>query len=173
VSTDFPGDGGLSEPSLDCLVRALTAGPTADELVAEDAALARFRSSARRPSRRLPYARRAALATVAVAVTLVGSTAAAYAAVLPAPVQHVAHRFLDRIGVPGVHRVHRVHPDVGRHAHDVRHARHVPGVQHAALSPEVAGQRDHLQSTLTKIIAQLADVTPVDQPASVSGQDSR
>jgi hypothetical protein len=135
VSTDFPGDGGFCEPALDCLVRALTAGPTADELVTEDAALARFRSSARRPSRRLPYARRAALAAAAVAVTLVGSTAAAYAAVLPAPVQHVAHRFLDRIGVPGVHRARQ--PDDVGHAHDVRHAHHVPGVQHAALSPEV------------------------------------
>jgi hypothetical protein len=132
VSADFPGEGGLSETALDCLVRALTAGPTADELVTEDAALARFRSSARRPSRRLPYARRAALAAAAVAVTLVGSTAAAYAAVLPAPVQHVAHRFLDRIGVPGVHHVR--HPGDPRPVHDVRHAHDVPGDQHAALS---------------------------------------
>ena len=45
MKTDLPGDLGPREPGLDQLLRALTAGPSRDELAGEPAALAMFRAS--------------------------------------------------------------------------------------------------------------------------------
>lgn len=91
----------LADPALDGLVRALTADGTAGELAGREAALAIFRASRRRP-RRLRLA--VSMSTAAAAVVLAGGLAAAYAAALPAPVQHIASRMLGRIGVPDTPR---------------------------------------------------------------------
>ncbi|HTX28111.1 MAG TPA: hypothetical protein VME19_13950 [Streptosporangiaceae bacterium] len=99
MSADFPDGPGTADPSLDGLLRALTADGSADELAARQAALTLFRRSRRRPRRRPPFPVGAAAAAVLVA----GGIAAAYAAVLPAPVQHIAFRMLDGIGVPDAH----------------------------------------------------------------------
>lgn len=103
MSADVP-DLDLAEPAdpaLDGLVRALTADGTADELAGRPAALAMFRDSRRRP-RRLRLA--VSMSTAAAAVVLAGGLAAAYAAALPAPVQHIASRMLGSIGVPDAPR---------------------------------------------------------------------
>lgn len=107
-----PPDGFVpSDPGLDRLLGMLTAGPTPDELTGESAALAMFRANHRSasagPSRPAPgfYARRAARLAAAVTVVLAGAFAgAAYDAVLPAPVQHVAYRVLGFAGVPDISR---------------------------------------------------------------------
>jgi hypothetical protein len=97
VSADFPdGPGG---PSLDGLFRALTADGSADELAGRRAALAMFKRSRRRPRRRSAFP----IGTAAAAVLIAGGITAAYAAVLPAPVQHIAFRMLNGIGVPDAH----------------------------------------------------------------------
>jgi hypothetical protein len=43
------------------------------------------------------------MSTAAATIALAGGVAAAYAAVLPAPVQHIAYRVLGKIGVPDTH----------------------------------------------------------------------
>jgi hypothetical protein len=99
VSADPPDLPGPPDPSLERLFRALTADGSADELAGRPAALAMFRDSRRRPRRRFYFS----MSTAAAAVVLAGGIAAAYAAVLPAPVQHVAYRMLAGIGVPDTH----------------------------------------------------------------------
>jgi hypothetical protein len=99
VSRDFPDAPEPADPSLDGLIGVLTADGSADELAGRRAALAMFRRSRRRPRRRFAYA----LSTAAAAVVIAGGIAAAYAAVLPAPVQHIAFRVLNGIGVPDAH----------------------------------------------------------------------
>jgi hypothetical protein len=113
----MPGPG---DPALDHLFRALTADGTADELSRKDAALTMFRDSRRR-SRRLRFA--SAMSMAAAALVIIGGIAgAAYAAVLPAPVQHIAYRMLGRIGVPDTHR-HSPASSTGRAAAAVPSAR--------------------------------------------------
>ena len=100
MSADPPD---LTEPrdaALEGLVRALTADGTADEMAGRQAALAMFRAS-RRP-RRHRFA--VSMSTAAAALVLAGGIAAAYAAALPAPVQHIAYRMLGSIGVPDTQR---------------------------------------------------------------------
>ena len=118
MTSEFPADVGPEEPGLEQLLAALTRGPTADELAGEQAALAMFRANIHppvpaaaatailpvpRPTRRLraPGLRRWRLAAVGTTVALVGGfAAAAYAAVLPAPVQHAAYQAFGVFGVP-------------------------------------------------------------------------
>jgi hypothetical protein len=100
VSTDLSDESGPADPSLEGLVRALTADGSADELAGRRAALAMFRRSRRQPRRRLAFP----MSTAAAAILVTGGIAAAYAAVLPAPVQHIAYRVLGRVGVPDAHR---------------------------------------------------------------------
>jgi len=102
MSADVPGMSEPHDPRLDHLFRALTAGGSADELAGQDAALTMFRVNRRRPRRRLRFASPLGMAA-AVTVIVGGLTGAAYAEVLPAPVQHMAYRLLDRIGVPDAH----------------------------------------------------------------------
>ena len=90
-----------ADPALNGLIRALTADGTAAELAARPAALAMYRDSRRRPHRRR-FA--VSMSTAAAAVVLVGGIAAAYAAALPAPVQHIAYQMLGSMGVPDIHR---------------------------------------------------------------------
>jgi hypothetical protein len=90
-------------PELDPLLRALTADPAPAELTGEESAVAMFRAqqavprTAGRKRRFVPSMGMAAAAAVVVAAALTGG---AYAAVLPTPIQHIAHRVLARIGVP-------------------------------------------------------------------------
>lgn len=111
METDLPDDLGPREPGLDELISVLTTGPTPAERAGEAAALAMFRASlpkATAPVRRRPHRprrprrpRRTGRLAAAAAVALAcGFAAAAYAAVLPAPVQHVAYRVLGFAGVP-------------------------------------------------------------------------
>jgi hypothetical protein len=119
---------GPFEPGLDHLVRALTASGHPHERVGRDAALAAFRAASQQPRRtglaagfRAPSMRgagprrhtapprrrprvllsaRLAAAAAAGFAALVGLTAAAYAKVLPAPVQKIAYSVLAPLGVP-------------------------------------------------------------------------
>lgn len=101
MSADIPDLTEPADPALDRLVRALTADGTADELAARPAALAMYRDSRRRPRRRR-FA--VSMSSAAAAVVFAGGVGAAYAAALPAPVQHIAYRMLGSIGVPDTHR---------------------------------------------------------------------
>jgi hypothetical protein len=104
VSADPPGDPRFREPGLDGLARALTAGPTAGEMAAQDATLEMFRTHHRPPARRHAWRTRLTGLAAAVAV-LAGGITAAYAAVLPAPAQHIAHNLLGDIGVPDARHI--------------------------------------------------------------------
>jgi hypothetical protein len=120
VSTDPPDLTEPHDPALDGLCRALTASGTAGEMAGRPAALEMFRTSRGRPPRfrsqrfrpqrfrpqRLrPHRLRVAVSmgSAAAALVLSGGIAAAYAAALPAPVQHIAYRMLGSIGVPDTH----------------------------------------------------------------------
>jgi hypothetical protein len=105
VNADPPETTEPPDPALEGLVRALTAVGTADELADRPAALAMFRdrfTDGRRRPRRLRSA--FSRSTAAAAIALAAGIAAAYAAVLPAPVQHIAYRVLGSIGVPDTNR---------------------------------------------------------------------
>jgi hypothetical protein len=100
VSADVPDLTEPADPALNGLIRALTADGTSAELAARPAALAMFRDSRRRPRhRRFAFS----VSTAAAAVVLAGGISAAYAAALPAPVQHIAYQMLGSIGVPDTH----------------------------------------------------------------------
>jgi hypothetical protein len=106
VSADLPDLTEPHDPALEGLVRALTADGTASEMAGRDAALAMFQAR-RRPPRRRGFAlsiSTRSVSTVAAAAVLAGGIGAAYAAALPGPVQHIAYRMLDRIGVPDTHQ---------------------------------------------------------------------
>ena len=99
MSADPPDLPGPADPSVDRLIKVLTADGSADELAGRQAALAMFRDSRRRPRRRFSFP----MSTAAAAVVVAAGLASAYAALLPAPVQHIAYRILDGIGVPDAH----------------------------------------------------------------------
>jgi hypothetical protein len=128
MTSDLPDDLGPADPGLEQLLTALASGPTPGELAGEQSALAMFRANFQppppapargtRPMRQLrpaPRSRTHGLRFRLVAATttaLVGGfAAAAYAAVLPAPVQHVAYQAFHVIGVPDV----RPHPAATSH----------------------------------------------------------
>jgi len=113
----------LDDPGINALFGHLTSGPTADERSGEHAALTMFRSAqfrppgeeaaipvrTRRPHRRTRVGGRLVAAAMALAV-LGGFAAAAYAEVLPAPLQRVAHDLLGGVGVPNAPNHPPVHP---------------------------------------------------------------
>ena len=90
-------------PELDPLVRALNAGPAAAELAGEEAAAAMF-SARRGTSSRHRFVPSMGLAAAA-AISVVAIAGGAYPAVLPPPIQHIAHRVLARIGIPDDQRL--------------------------------------------------------------------
>jgi len=118
----YPGQHELpaSEPGVEHLLRALTAEGDATELVSRQAALTMFRSARGQaatpgmtaqdnptvpfPAPRAPRRRRrfslAAGIAVGLAAACAGMAAAAYAAVLPTPVQDIAHSVFAPLGVP-------------------------------------------------------------------------
>jgi hypothetical protein len=134
MSTDDRDNLGPLEPGLDQLFRVLTSAPTRDELAGEQAALTMFRSAAgdaahgaatptvpapaaapvaERASRHRTWGFRRTV-VVATAAFVAGFAAAAYAAVLPAPVQHVAYKVLGFVGVPNAPAQHG-HPRPAGH----------------------------------------------------------
>jgi len=145
MSTDLPGGASSADPGIDQLFQILTAGPTQNELADEQSALAMFRanismpaSPARpapdRPSPASPADRRAprrsvrhpfggaarwGLRVVVAGVIALGGgmTAAAYAAVLPTPVQNLAHQVLWFAGVPQSHHQRHLGTSPGRSQH--------------------------------------------------------
>lgn len=142
MNSDLQGELGPLDPGLEQLIGALTAGPASGELAGEYAALAMFRENSRpsggpvplrgRPaapaSRTATPAGRAARITArwtirlagATALTLAGGlTAAAYANVLPAPVQHLVHEAFGFAAVPDSQPTRYRHPPV---RHDSRPA---------------------------------------------------
>ena len=140
---DLLGDIASSEPGLDALFGLLTAGPTADELAGETAALAMFRSSRRASIRRTTGWRPRSARRLAAAVTLAaaaGFAAAAYTEALPAPLQHVAYGAFGFAGVPDTG--HPGPATIGPGAAGpgrARHARHSPGAAQqpsASASPQ-------------------------------------
>ena len=129
MNSDLRRETGSPHPGVDRLFRTLTAGGTAAELAGEHDALAMFRANVRPPAGpaaapagpatapagpatapagswrsarilRFPVRWSVRLAAVAAAVAVGGTAAAAYAAVLPDPVQHLAHSVLGFAGVP-------------------------------------------------------------------------
>jgi len=102
MKTGVPDDLGPPEPGLDALISTLTSGAAPDELAGEPAALAMFRAGLpKAPAPARKRRRRALRLAGAAALVLAGGfAAAAYAAVLPAPIQHVAYRALGFVGVP-------------------------------------------------------------------------
>jgi hypothetical protein len=137
--SDLPGDIGPLDPAVDELFRTLTSEPTPAELAGEQGALAMFRANitppaspatAPMPTRRLaaqpkpPVTRLfrrtpgwgIRLAAAVVIVLAVAMASAAYTAVLPQPVQLLAHRVLGFAGVPNPPRAG--HPGGSpRHGH--------------------------------------------------------
>jgi hypothetical protein len=125
MTSDLPGEPGALDPGLDQLFRTLTAAATPAELAGEHDALAMFRANvglpagpalapgrtdaepagSRKSARLLRFPVRWSVRLAAAAtLALCGGAAAAYAAVLPAPVQHLAHTVLGFAGVPDTHQ---------------------------------------------------------------------
>jgi hypothetical protein len=154
MNSDLPAESGGLDPGVDQLFRTLTAGPETGELAGEQAALAMFREnvrpaaaaakargrSYRRSARSLRSAGRLArgpfgwgirLTAAAVLALGGGMTAAAYAAVLPAPVQHFAHELFHVVGVPDMQHGHPA--SRSHHTGPARHRHGSPG--HRAPAP--------------------------------------
>ncbi len=126
MSTDDRDDLGPLEPGLDKLFRVLTSGPSRDELAGEQDAVTMFRTArqsagpprpattqrAERRARQRNWGIRRTIAVATVAF-VAGFAAAAYAEVLPAPVQHVAYKVLGFAGVPDAPAQHN-QPQSGR-----------------------------------------------------------
>ena len=121
-------------------VAALTVAPSAREAAGEEDARAAYRAEFVRPSRpaRAGRRRRRVLASVlaaklaaAAVVTAGGLTAAAYANVLPAPVQNFAHR---TVGAPAPHAA----SPAGRPATPAGPGPSGPGASHPGRTPSAA-----------------------------------
>jgi len=175
--SDPPGDIGPLDPAVDELFRTLTSEPTPAELAGEQSALAMFRanifppdSSATAP---IPTRRSAAepkpsvtrlfrrpggwgirLAAAVVIVLAVAMASAAYTAVLPQPVQLLAHRVLGFAGVPNPPRSghtggsrghHRGTPTSGRSGNSQGHA--TPGQSAPGRAPSPSAHKSATPST--------------------------
>ena len=145
AGTEPPAEDAPSLQPVADVMAALRAGPASDELAGEGTAMAEFRRSAgtlpaARPTarrrRRLVagpvFGARAAVAAAVAALSLGGLATAAYAGVLPGPVQQFAH---DTIGAPASEPA-AVH--ASDHSHLVGHAVH-PG-QSRSHEPHKQGQ---------------------------------
>lgn len=104
----FDDDGELA---VSAFLRQVADLPEMDARAGLPDALAAYRAQRRRrPIRRRWSHVTATVAAFTTAATVGGGLAAAYASVLPTPVQHVAHRLLAHVGVPDAHArpVHHV-----------------------------------------------------------------
>jgi hypothetical protein len=164
MTSDLPGETGALDPGVDQLFRTLTAPPTPAELAGEQHALAMFRANVRPPAshapagsrqsaRRLGFPVRWSLRLAAAATLALGggAAAAAYAAVLPAPVQHLAHNVLGFAGVPDTHQGSSA-PNPGKSGH------HTGLTTNPVTSPA--------QSTPTRASSTPAGSTSATPPAS-------
>lgn len=196
MTSDLPGETGAPDPGLDRLFSTLTAAGTPAELAGEQDALAMFRANVRPPATPAPIRRRAhalrfparwsvRLAAVAAAVAVSGAAAAAYAAVLPQPVQHLAHNVLGFAGVPDVHRPSPAHTT--RHHHRSGHRGSAPVVAlptatattpagsaasptgSASASPTASTAADRLRLAVTAVSVRITAGSPV----TIDGRLSR
>jgi hypothetical protein len=161
------------EPGLEHLIGALTADGDPRELADRDAAAAMFRASFSapagpvpgRPRRwrpRLPFRSIRSAVAAGVIVIAAGTTAAAYAAVLPAPVQHIAHSVFASLGVPDARpstAPSRAVPDDPSATATGSPTVSRPG--HPAVPPRRAPADRSLTLTLTATSAQVAAGGPV------------
>jgi hypothetical protein len=131
MNSDRRGETGSPHPGVDQLFRTLTGAGTLAELAGEHDAIAMFRAHVRPPAEtgrsarsfRLPVRWGVRLAAVAAAAAVGGTAAAAYAAVLPDPVQHLAHSVLGFAGVPD-RQGGSAHGTSGRHGQSPHHQPH-------------------------------------------------
>jgi hypothetical protein len=144
-----PADFGPAGPGIARLLGTLTSPAAPGELAGEQSALAMFRShdapaasaaadglASRRPSGRAWHLRVLRPVHIAVATTAVvvgGFAAAAYAAVLPAPVQHIAYQAFHYIGVPDVRPSPHSHPHGAGSGPAPHRSRKAPG--HSGVRP--------------------------------------
>ncbi len=160
MSPDLQGELGSLDPGVVRLLETLTTEAAPAELAGEPDALTMFRTNhgARpqaviatpRPTR--PPVRWRFRLVGAAAVALVGGTAAAaYAAVLPAPVQTFAYHELGFLGVPPVH-----------------HTRNTPA---PGTSPQSGGHRGHGQAAPGRSSHHRPSGSATRSPAS-AGNDS-
>jgi hypothetical protein len=155
MTSDLSGETGALDPGIEQLFRTLTGPATRAELAGERDALAMFRANSQpatlppadrtaslpaqaKPSWRtfgIPVRWTVRLAAAAALALGGGAAAAAYAAVLPAPVQHLAHSVLGFAGVPDTHSGGTA-PGSGKSGRATGHAsgraRHA---RHASSSP--------------------------------------
>lgn len=138
---DHADDMIAAHPGLRALARASSSAARQGELAGERAAAAMFRevrggqTVSHRRSRRhrpRPYWRSALVGSTSVLVLSGGFAAASYAAALPVPVQHFAHRLLGFAGVPDSGSPPRSAPHAGPVSS--RHAR--PGHGGPGTAPE-------------------------------------
>ncbi len=168
MTSDLPDAAGPLDPGLDQLFRTLTAPATGAELAGEQDALTMFRANARPPASRpaapgragaqrtgsrqpgrllrIPVRWSVRLAAAAALALGGGAAAAAYAAVLPTPVQHLAHTVLGFAGVPDTHQSssgagkHHHHAAPGHRGQSPVQALPTPAVTTpAGTSPSPAG----------------------------------
>lgn len=126
-------DPGSVDPGVDQLFRTLTAPPAPGELDGEQQALAMFRANrppsvpAVGPIRSAPPGRpprrRFGLAGAFLVTAVAGLAAAAYTAILPAPVQNFAYRDFGFLGVPAHHQA-KPRPTQTTSGHSVPPGRH-------------------------------------------------
>ncbi len=153
--SDLPGDIGPLDPGVDELFRTLTSGPTPAELAGEQSALAMFRANisppaspatapvnagrsagASKPSVGRMFRRSGGwgirLAAAVVIVLAVALASAAYTAVLPQPIQLLAHRVLGALACRA-----RIVPAtlVARRAAVITSRRRSPAARRATLRP--------------------------------------
>jgi hypothetical protein len=146
-----PSDFGPAAPAIARLLGTLTSPAAPGELAGEQAALAMFRSNiapdALAPADELAWRRRlrrmrqlgvlhpVRIAVAATVVVVGGFIAAAYTAVLPAPVQHIAYQAFHYIGVPdGVPSPHRHQHQAGSGSAPHR-SRPAPGASRSRSHP--------------------------------------
>ena len=111
MTTELPGDPVPAGPALDLLVNVLTGAPGEGELDGEAAVLAMYRAVRQPgPVPVLRHRHRARTLAAAAVLALAGCIGAAYAAILPAQVQHAAYQVLGFIGVPDARHQPPSHP---------------------------------------------------------------
>ncbi len=194
MNSDLRGELGPLDPGLGQLIEALTAGPAGDELAGEQAALAMFRQTSRPSASTVPRQRGAAnpagrttraagqAARIsarwtlrlagATALMLAGGLTAAYANVLPAPVQHLAHVALSFADVPDAHHPppRRARP-VHHNARPAARPDNSPGLGSPAPSTHAPGRAQPTASASPSASRKPSpSPSPSQSPSAAAGQ---
>jgi len=152
-----PEELGTGEPGLEQLLRTLTSPATPGELAGEQAALTMFRAHvhAPAPDRRTgrPRARlwpgrlgvpRLRVAAIGAAAVVAGFASAAYAAALPAPVQHAAYVAFHWAGVPNAQPTRTTSGPGGSSSLTTPTSGHSSGRKGSHPTPSGAASSSHL-----------------------------